>query len=58
MFNLAPVSINFKSCPRCRGDMVKNQDYYGQYYECAQCGYIRDIGEPSLAKLKASLGRG
>ena len=33
----------FKSCPRCRGDLQENQDIYGEYKECLQCGYMLDI---------------
>lgn len=29
-----------KSCPRCRGDLVLDSDYYGQYVSCIQCGNI------------------
>ena len=32
-----------KSCPRCRGDLVMESDFYGQYVSCIQCGNI--LGE-------------
>jgi transcription initiation factor TFIIIB Brf1 subunit/transcription initiation factor TFIIB len=32
-----------KSCPRCRGDLVMESDFYGQYVSCIQCGSI--LGE-------------
>ena len=32
-----------KSCPRCRGDLVVESDFYGQYVSCIQCGNI--LGE-------------
>ena len=35
--------IRLKACPRCTGDVNLNQDIYGEYEECLQCGYIRDI---------------
>ncbi len=35
-----------KSCPRCQGDMHVNDDLYGRYKECLQCGYMRDIEDP------------
>jgi len=41
-----PVSVqpvNFKACPRCRGDVHARQDMYGDYQECLQCGYMRDL---------------
>ena len=31
--------IFFKSCPRCKGDMVMSTDLYGKYMECLQCGH-------------------
>ena len=33
----------FKACPRCRGDMYLDQDMYGVYGKCLQCGRIYDI---------------
>ena len=35
--------IEFRACPRCRGDIKINRDMYGAYRECLQCGYILDI---------------
>ncbi len=35
--------MDFKACPRCRGDMHSNRDMYGEYKECLQCGYMADI---------------
>lgn len=32
-----------KSCPRCRGDLVIESDFYGAYVSCIQCGNI--LGE-------------
>ena len=31
--------IFFKSCPRCKGDMITSADMYGKFVECLQCGY-------------------
>ncbi len=33
----------FKACPRCRGDMYLDQDRYGAYGKCLQCGRIYEI---------------
>ncbi len=30
--------VDFKACPRCKGDMVRNRDMYGEYAQCLQCG--------------------
>lgn len=35
--------LKLKSCPRCHGDMVHNTDEYGDYEECLQCGFVRDL---------------
>ncbi len=41
--------LKFKYCPRCRGDIVFDRDFYGLYEQCLQCGYLRDI--PSTVEL-------
>ena len=33
----------FKSCPRCRGDMLVDWDDEGWYEWCLQCGYRHDL---------------
>ncbi|MEE8318411.1 MAG: hypothetical protein V3R36_02100 [Dehalococcoidales bacterium] len=35
--------LRFKSCPRCRGDVLIDRDVYGWYQQCLQCGYQRDL---------------
>ncbi len=27
-----------KACPRCLGDLKFRSDYFGDYYDCLQCG--------------------
>ena len=39
---------DFKSCPRCKGDMFVGKDAYGEYKECLQCGNYIDIGFKNL----------
>ena len=34
--------IKFKGCPKCHGDLYLNQDMYGKYWNCLQCGYVRE----------------
>jgi len=29
-----------KACPRCRGDLHEEKDFYGAYVACIQCGYV------------------
>lgn len=35
--------VDFRACPRCGGDLHANQDIYGEYKECLQCGYMADV---------------
>ena len=35
--------VQFKSCPRCLGDIHVKRDMYGEYKECLQCGYMVDL---------------
>lgn len=41
--------ILFRSCPSCStGDLIKTNDTFGEYMECVQCGYVRDVdGTPA-----------
>ncbi len=32
-----------KSCPRCTGDVHVNEDSYGVYAKCLQCGFSKDF---------------
>ena len=36
-----------KSCPKCRGDMYQDEDFYGAYQGCLQCGYVRELAKAS-----------
>ena len=48
----------FKSCPRCKGDIHVNQDIYGRYKECLQCGFMEDVqtADEALAAAVAKVG--
>jgi len=35
--------LRLKSCPRCKGDVMVDRDYYGWYEQCLQCGYLCDL---------------
>ncbi len=35
--------IEFKACFRCKGDVKINQDIYGPYRQCLQCGRMQDV---------------
>ena len=45
--------LQIKACPRCAGDLHTNRDLYGNYVECLQCGYMKDLPDPN--KLLESL---
>ena len=34
-----------KACPKCKGDLFLDEDHYGKFKSCVQCGYIRDLAE-------------
>ena len=48
-----------KGCPRCCGDLYADQDQYGSFVSCLQCGLNREVcsqpGEPLLIASEASL---
>jgi ssDNA-binding Zn-finger/Zn-ribbon topoisomerase 1 len=35
--------LRLKSCPRCKGDVLLENDQYGWYEQCLQCGYLRNM---------------
>ena len=48
--------LDLKSCPRCKGDMHTNRDFYGEYRECLQCGHMQDT-ERANVRLSKLLSR-
>ena len=42
--------LRLKSCPRCKGDIVRDRDQWGWYEQCIQCGYLRDLQNVVEAK--------
>ena len=44
--------FQLKGCPRCKGDLREDQDQYGRFVICLQCGYheseTKDISPPVL----------
>ena len=55
--------IKFKVCPRCHGDLYLNEDVFGKYLNCLQCGYMKDSEAPAPTrketerKMAATAGR-
>lgn len=33
------MSYWLRGCPRCYGDLYANDDMYGKYFACLQCGH-------------------
>jgi hypothetical protein len=46
-----------KSCPRCRGDLVLDSDYYGQYVSCIQCGASLDKSQQGILEQRLFVDR-
>ena len=48
--------ILFKSCLRCSGDRILEQDFYGWYILCLACGYVTypDLGHVARQRLYQS----
>ena len=40
-----------KACPRCQGDLMEQDDQYGHYLRCMQCGWHKDLKNPNYAPL-------
>ena len=35
--------FHLKGCPKCRGDLFFEKDFYGSYFKCLQCGLMMDL---------------
>jgi Zn ribbon nucleic-acid-binding protein len=46
--------FRLKACPRCKGDLIINQERHVRYEECLQCGYEREV--QSLVKKYSAIG--
>lgn len=46
--------IYFKACPKCRGDMLPESDFSGEYRHCLQCGMLEDVAREPV---RLSAGR-
>jgi hypothetical protein len=44
-----------KCCPRCNGDLYENQDMYGGYIACVQCGCYLSEGEEVVLKYSSPI---
>lgn len=34
------MTLYLKACPRCHGDIALDDDQFGRYMECLQCGFL------------------
>lgn len=44
-----------RCCPRCNGDLRDNQDMYGSYFVCIQCGYYLTDSEETRFRYLTNL---
>ena len=44
-----------KVCPRCRGDLHEESDFYGVYVACIQCGYVLNAREEEMLRFTGIL---
>ena len=35
--------VDYRACPKCRGDMHTRRDTFGDFKECIQCGLMQDL---------------
>ena len=35
--------VDYRACPKCRGDMHTRRDTFGEFKECIQCGLMQDL---------------
>lgn len=38
-----------RSCTKCNGDMILDEDHFGIYLDCLQCGHHQDVEIPQKA---------
>ena len=43
------MTLKFKACPKCQGDLQIKRDIYGMFINCLQCGLQKDVDAPSAA---------
>jgi ribosomal protein S27AE len=53
----AIMTLLFRACPRCNGDVHERADHYGRYEECLQCGHMRDTQPAFSLNIKIKKGK-
>lgn len=46
----------FKQCPRCTGDLFVEEDQYGSFVTCIQCGLSKDVSDPETVLVDVNQG--
>ena len=62
---MAISSFQFKGCTKCKGDLHLEEDQYGAFLRCMQCGQFTDITpqepfrglKPRTSKISETLAR-
>ena len=47
--------IYFKGCAKCQGDMILEEDFYGSFNKCLQCGRQVDVEVQELGFSKETV---
>ena len=47
-----------RSCPRCHGSMLLEEDWYGAYSTCLACGYVYEFGATAVLELEQEANNG
>ena len=42
--------VYLRRCPKCNGDLAKERDRYGEYVQCLQCGFVRDVAAMAIPR--------
>ena len=42
--------LSWQSCPKCKGKMYIDSDFYGWYVQCLMCGFARDLEELDISQ--------
>ena len=46
-----------RNCPRCRGSMIPERDWYGEYSTCLSCGYVHEaVSSPPIDLMEEENG--
>ena len=46
-----------RTCRRCRGSMIPERDWYGEYSTCLSCGYVFEaVSAPPIELLEEESG--